>query len=473
MEREGVKEDKIFSVSEINSIIRANLEFTFFDVSVKGEISNFLEYSSGHLYFDIKDEGGKLKCVMFKSYASKLKMKFKDGEQIIARGMVSVYEKRGDLQLIVKEIKKYGVGELQIKFEELKKKLQKEGLFDQKYKKKLPFLPKRIGVVTSPHGAAIIDILRIIKRRYAGLYILIYPAKVQGEGAAESIAEGIRELNKVGDLDAIIIGRGGGSIEDLWAFNEEIVARAIFESKIPIISAVGHEIDFTISDFVADLRASTPSAAAELVVERRDVLEDRIASLTNSITNFMKYKMETYKNNLNRLIKHKVFSSFQIGVQRKQFEIDELFNRLNSLFLKHIKNKKERLWRLSTKISNLHPLKRIEERRGAVELYKKRISADILKKIEEYKHMLDKDSRELFNLIKRTLDEKMFKWKNLNDKLNSLSHKKVLERGYSIVLKENKIIRSSNETEIGDKINIILYRGKLISEILKKEGENE
>ena len=473
MEREGVKEDKIFSVSEINSIIRANLEYTFFDVSVKGEISNFLEYSSGHLYFDIKDEGGKLKCVMFKSYAYKLKIKLKDGEQIIARGMISVYEKRGDLQLIVKEIKKYGIGDLQIKFEQLKKKLQKEGLFDQKYKKKLPFLPKRIGVVTSPQGAAIIDILRIIKRRYAGLYILIYPAKVQGEGAAESIVEGIKELNKIGDLDAIIIGRGGGSIEDLWAFNEEIVARAIFESKIPIISAVGHEIDFTISDFVADLRASTPSAAAELVVERRDVLEDRIISLTNSITNFMRYRIESYKNNLNRLTKHKVFSSFQIGVQRKQFEIDELFNRLNSLFLKQIKNKKERLWKLSTKISNLHPLKRIEKKRGIIELYKKRISADILKKIEEYKHKLDKNSRELSNLIKRTLDEKNFKWKNLNDKLNSLSHKKVLERGYSIVLKENKIIRSSKETEIGDKVKIILYKGNLISEIIKKGEEND
>ncbi len=473
MEREGVKEDKIFSVSEINSIIRANLEYTFFDVSVKGEISNFLEYSSGHLYFDIKDEGGKLKCVMFKSYAYKLKIKLKDGEQIIARGMISVYEKRGDLQLIVKEIKKYGIGDLQIKFEQLKKKLQKEGLFDQKYKKKLPFLPKRIGVVTSPQGAAIIDILRIIKRRYAGLYILIYPAKVQGEGAAESIVEGIKELNKIGDLDAIIIGRGGGSIEDLWAFNEEIVARAIFESKIPIISAVGHEIDFTISDFVADLRASTPSAAAELVVERRDVLEDRITSLTNSITNFMRYRIESYKNNLNRLTKHKVFSSFQIGVQRKQFEIDELFNRLNSLFLKQIKNKKERLWKLSTKISNLHPLKRIEKKRGIIELYKKRISADILKKIEEYKHKLDKNSRELSNLIKRTLDEKNFKWKNLNDKLNSLSHKKVLERGYSIVLKENKIIRSSKETEIGDKVKIILYKGNLISEIIKKGEEND
>ena len=473
MEREGVKEDKIFSVSEINSIIRANLEYTFFDVSVKGEISNFLEYSSGHLYFDIKDEGGKLKCVMFKSYAYKLKIKLKDGEQIIARGMISVYEKRGDLQLIVKEIKKYGIGDLQIKFEQLKKKLQKEGLFDQKYKKKLPFLPKRIGVVTSPQGAAIIDILRIIKRRYAGLYILIYPAKVQGEGAAESIVEGIKELNKIGDLDAIIIGRGGGSIEDLWAFNEEIVARAIFESNIPIISAVGHEIDFTISDFVADLRASTPSAAAELVVERRDVLEDRITSLTNSITNFMRYRIESYKNNLNRLTKHKVFSSFQIGVQRKQFEIDELFNRLNSLFLKQIKNKKERLWKLSTKISNLHPLKRIEKKRGIIELYKKRISADILKKIEEYKHKLDKNSRELSNLIKRTLDEKKFKWKNLNDKLNSLSHKKVLERGYSIVLKENKIIRSSKETEIGDKVKIILYKGNLISEIIRKGEEND
>ncbi len=472
MEGKGIEEKQVYSVSEINAIIRANLEYTFFDISVRGEISNFLRYSSGHLYFDIKDEGGKLRCVMFRSYAAKLGFEPTDGEKVIVRGTISLYEKRGDLQLLVKELKKDGLGELQIKFEKLKRKLEKEGLFDKKFKKPLPFLPKRIGVVTSPLGAAIMDILRIIRRRYKGLYILIYPAKVQGEGAAESIVEGIKELNRVGNLDAIIIGRGGGSIEDLWAFNEEIVARAIFESEIPIISAVGHEIDFTISDFVADLRASTPSAAAELVVQRKDIIEEKVDSSVKKIGNIIKYKIESYKNTLNRLTTHRVFSSFHLGIQRKYFAIDDNVKRITSYMLNKLKIEKENLWKLSSRMNNLHPLKRVAKRKGEIEILNNRLSSAILKKIESR----EKNVSDYENSIKREIFKKLeinrLKLKALSEKLNSLSHNKVLERGYSIVLKGKKVIKSVKDVEIGDEINILLYKGKLKSKIKYKEGEN-
>ncbi len=472
MEGKGIEEKQVYSVSEINAIIRANLEYTFFDISVRGEISNFLRYSSGHLYFDIKDEGGKLRCVMFRSYAAKLGFEPSDGEKVIVKGTISLYEKRGDLQLLVKELKKDGLGELQIKFEELKRKLEKEGLFDKKFKKSLPFLPKRIGIVTSPLGAAIMDILRIIKRRYKGLYILIYPAKVQGEGAAESIAEGIKELNRIGNLDAIIIGRGGGSIEDLWAFNEEIVARAIFESEIPIISAVGHEIDFTISDFVADLRASTPSAAAELVVQRKDLIEEKIDSSIKKMENIIKYKIETYKNTLNKLSTHRAFSSFRLNIQRKHFTIDENIKRLTSYILKKVKTEKESLWKLSSRMNNLHPLKRVAKRRGEIEILKSKLSSEITKKIENRGKIIFEYEKSIKKEILKKIEIYRLKLNSLSEKLNSLSHNKVLERGYSIVLKGRKVVKSIEDVEIGDEINILLYKGKLKSKIKDKEGEN-
>jgi len=278
-----VKPDRVYTVSEVTRLVKLEVENAFPLVWVEGEISNFRSYPSGHIYFTLKDEQCQLQAVMWRSNARLLKFALKDGLKVICRGRLSVYEARGQYQLMADLIEPKGKGALQLAFEELKEKLKAEGLFDPKHKKPLPLFPKKVGIVTSPRGAAIIDILRTLERRFARLHILIYPAKVQGEGAADEIVEGIDFLGRQPDIDVLIVGRGGGSIEDLWAFNEEKVARAIFRSPIPVISAVGHEVDYTIADFVADIRASTPSVAAEIVIKEEQALVDRIDGLARRL----------------------------------------------------------------------------------------------------------------------------------------------------------------------------------------------
>jgi exodeoxyribonuclease VII large subunit len=272
--------EPIISVSELTRKIKGVLEMGFPQVLVSGEISNFKRHTSGHLYFTLKDEAAQIQAVMWRGRAMSLFFTPQDGMKVVVRGSITVYEVRGIYQIDVVQIQPMGVGELQHAFERLKRRLMEEGLFEPEHKKTLPRYPERIGIVSSPTGAAIHDMLTIIGRRYPPVEILLYPVAVQGEGAAEQIAEAVRDLNRHGKLDpvnavdAIIVGRGGGSLEDLWAFNEEVVARAIYDSKIPVVSAVGHEVDFTISDFVADLRAPTPSAAGELVVpDKSEILE--------------------------------------------------------------------------------------------------------------------------------------------------------------------------------------------------------
>lgn len=258
--------EKILSVTELTKSIKLLLEDNFPRIWVEGEISNYINHSSGHRYFTLKDEGAQIKCVIWRSTGRNLAFEPQNGIKVKAMGQVTVYEKSGQYQLIVSKIQPAGIGELELAFQKLKAKLDQEGLFDQKYKQPLPQYPERIGLVTSPTGAAVRDIINVITRRAPWVEIVLRPALVQGEGAAEDIAQAIREFNDFGDVDLLIVGRGGGSLEDLWPFNEEVTARAIFESKLPVISAVGHQIDFSISDFVADLRAPTPSAAAELAV---------------------------------------------------------------------------------------------------------------------------------------------------------------------------------------------------------------
>ncbi|MDP3791267.1 MAG: exodeoxyribonuclease VII large subunit [Candidatus Omnitrophota bacterium] len=279
------KEKHVYSVSELTKYIRVIIEDSFPGVWVEGEMSNFILHTSGHMYFSLKDANSVIKCAMFKRANEKLKFNLKSGMKIIAFGSVSVYEARGDYQLIVEEIEPKGVGALQLQFQQLKEKLQKEGLFDEKYKVPIPFLPTRIGVVTSPTGAAIQDILNIARRRFSNVEIIINPVKVQGVEAKDEISAAIRQFNELKNIDVMIVGRGGGSLEDLWPFNEEVVARAIFSSAIPVISAVGHEIDFTISDFVADFRAPTPSAAAELVIPKKEDLTRLINTATTRLNN--------------------------------------------------------------------------------------------------------------------------------------------------------------------------------------------
>lgn len=295
------KEKHIYSVSELTKYIRVIIEDSFPGVWVEGEISNFVLHTSGHMYFSLKDATSVLKCAMFKRANEKLKFSLKSGMKVIVFGSLSVYEARGDYQLIAEEVEPKGIGALQLQFQQLKEKLQKEGLFDERYKVPIPFLPTRIGVVTSPTGAAIQDILNIARRRFQNVEIIINPVKVQGADAKDEIAAAIRQFNELKNIDVMIVGRGGGSLEDLWPFNEEVVARAIFESEIPVISAVGHEIDFTISDFVADFRAPTPSAAAELVIPKKEDLAKLINTETTRLNNAMAGLLASLKEKLRSL----------------------------------------------------------------------------------------------------------------------------------------------------------------------------
>ena len=284
------KEKHIYSVSELTKYIRVIIEDSFPAIWVEGEISNYTLHSSGHIYFSMRDAGAVVKCAFFRrSNEKNLKFKLKDGMKVIAFGSISVYEARGDYQLVVEELEPKGIGALQLQFQQLKEKLAKEGMFDERHKVPIPFLPTRIGIVTSPTGAAIRDILNIARRRFSNVEMVINPVKVQGEGAGSEIAQAIRQFNELKNIDVMIVTRGGGSMEDLWPFNEEVVARAIYGSEIPVISAVGHEIDYTISDFVADFRTPTPSAAAELVIPNKEDLAKAIATavtrLKNALTN--------------------------------------------------------------------------------------------------------------------------------------------------------------------------------------------
>lgn len=295
-------EPKIATVSQINGYVKKILDHNIIlnNVWIKGEISNFKHHYSGHLYITLKDEGGVLKAVMFRGSAQSLNFEPSDGMKVLARGRISVYEAGGSYQLYIEEMIPDGVGELYIAYEQLKKQLEEEGLFRPEYKKPIPKFPKRVGVVTASTGAAVRDIINVITRRYPMAEIVIYPAQVQGVGAAESVVKAIEYFNATNEVDTLIVGRGGGSIEDLWAFNEEITARAIFNSKIPIISAVGHETDFTIADFVADLRAPTPSAAAEIAVPSMIELRNRIDTDKNRISQNIVKRIESCKLLLKR-----------------------------------------------------------------------------------------------------------------------------------------------------------------------------
>ena len=295
---------RIYSVSELTAELKALLENTFTGVWVEGEISNFKHHTSGHMYFTLKDDRGQLRAVMFRGSNRGLQFRPEDGLAVIVFGNVTIYEPRGEYQVYVEYMEPKGLGALQLAFEQLKTRLEAEGLFDPARKRPIPLLPKKIGLVTSPSGAAIRDILQIIHRRFSNVQVLIFPVRVQGEGAAAEIVEGIESLNKRGDLDVLIVARGGGSIEDLWAFNEEVVARAIYVSQTPVISAVGHETDFTIADFVADVRAPTPSAAAELVISRKAELSQRVDDLFSRLVSHMRYRAERSGERLRSLERH-------------------------------------------------------------------------------------------------------------------------------------------------------------------------
>ena len=369
-------------------------------ILVKGEISNFKNHYTGHLYFTLKDENSLIKCIMFKSYAERLTFNLKDGMKVMVFGSVSVFERDGVYQIYVKSAFEDGIGDLHERFEQLKAKLEKEGLFEETHKKKIPLYPRVVGVLTSQTGAVIRDIINVSTRRNPNVYIRLFPVPVQGPGAAEKIAEKIKIMNEKKLADVLIIGRGGGSLEDLWPFNEEIVARAIYNSKIPVISAVGHETDFTIADFVADLRAPTPSAAAELAVP--DIFE-------------LKEKINNYKQRYRNSLKKK------IEIMRLRYE----------------------------------------------KCMQSRIFKEPTRNIKDNYLIIDKYIKVLENKIRIIQKEKQAKYLEIVTKLDTLSPLKTLTRGYTLVEKNEKIIKSSKELIKKDKILLKFYDGEKQAEILE------
>lgn len=354
-----MKEHLVVTVSEVNSYIKSILDsdMNLVSIFVKGEISNFVDhYKSGHLYFSLKDNNSVMKALMFSNYAKRIKFKPKDGMSVIVRGRISLYEPSGQYQMYVEDMQPCGLGALSLAFEQLKEKLFLEGLFDESLKKPIPKYPQKIGIITSDTGAAIKDIKTILNRRYPLANLVVCPVLVQGQKAPLQIASAIEKFNKLNACDVIILGRGGGSIEDLWAFNEEVVARAVFSSKIPIISAVGHETDFTICDFVADLRAPTPSAAAELVsLDIKDIYEN-IKYNEERIKKAIKLKLSLENKKLDSLVKDYMMKSPLRVIEEKRMDIDLLYYRAKTIILDKIAKSKENFACLSGKLDGLSPL---------------------------------------------------------------------------------------------------------------------
>jgi exodeoxyribonuclease VII large subunit len=441
---------RVYSVSELNSEMRLLVEATYPMVWVEGEISNFTQPGSGHFYFNLKDPKSILKAVMWKSSHRFLKWQPKNGMKVMVHGRITVYEPQGCYQIDVAQIVPHGKGDLYAAFEQLKEKLKEEGLFDTNRKRPIPLLPKKIGIITSRTGAAIQDILNILNRRFANLHIVIFPATVQGEEAAPTIVEGLRALNLSKTIEAIIVARGGGSIEDLWPFNEEIVARAIAASRIPVISAVGHETDTTIADFVADLRAPTPSAAAELVIGKKSEFADTLQSLSKRLNGSLKSRLLYFRNRANLAIQHRTLSGFPQKIKTQQQMVDEYEVRLRNGLIRYSQIQQRRLLLAQQKMSPSQLRHLIELKRSA---------------------LMDSFNK-LHNGLQRRMHGIRRSVERCDGKLDSLSPLAVLERGYSISSTlEGTILKSTEQTSSGQIIRVRLHRGNLMCEV--KETENE
>lgn len=409
-------------------------------VWIQGEISNFKRHSSGHMYFSLKDERAQLKAACFRNNNMYLKFRPEDGMEVIVRGRLSVYEPRGDYQVIVEYMEPVGLGSLQLAFEQLKEKLRKEGLFDESHKVSLPLLPGKVGIVTSPTGAAIQDILRILKRRNAALDVLIYPVRVQGPGAAEQIAAGIRYLNTRPDIDVIIIGRGGGSIEDLWAFNEEIVARAIYSSKLPLISAVGHEVDYTISDFVADLRAPTPSAAAEMVSGAREDLCAAVNSLKGRMCQAIRRTIEGRRLSLERLSNNRAFMLAPNRIRDLQQRFDENSMRMIQAVQRFMNSLRHRERMLATRL----------------------VTYDLGRMIHHKSDILARSRQAMIAAIRVRVQRERARLGLAVGKIDALSPLAVLKRGFALCRDDaGAIVRNSADVSRGDRVHVSLAAGEL------------
>ncbi|MGI8383409.1 exodeoxyribonuclease VII large subunit [Robertmurraya sp. P23] len=422
------------------------------DMYVKGEISNFKQHSSGHMYFTLKDEKARILAVMFSSFNKSIKFRPENGMKVLVKGDITVYEQSGQYQMYIKEMQPDGIGDLYLAFEQLKEKLLKQGLFSKEYKKPLPKYPHTVGVITSPTGAAIRDILTTLKRRYPIANIMVIPALVQGEQGAASIVKAIEQANQSQEIDVLIVGRGGGSIEELWSFNEEIVARAIFASRIPIISAVGHETDTTIADYVADLRAPTPTGAAELAVPHIDELIERVLTRQTRIIRKIKEKINVQAQRYDRLSKSYAFKYPQRLYEQKLEQVDkstELLQRAaQALFL----NRNEGYIRTKRRLerNNLNTL----------------LQTAVMQQTKTEKAL----NRTFANLLLTKKKEHQ----RVNMALDALSPLKIMDRGYSLVYNEDDhLVKSTEQIRLNDNIKIKLVDGSITCEVLEIEGKDQ
>lgn len=435
-----MQQRRAMSVSELTARLRTVVEREFFDVYVEGELSNFRRHSSGHWYFSLKDDAATLRCASFRVQNRMIRFIPEDGLHVIARGRLSVYDARGEYQLIVEHLEPVGAGALQLALEQLKKRLADDGLFNAERKRPLPILPRCIGVVTSPTGAAIRDILRVLKRRNEAVSVMIAPVRVQGDGAASEIARALRLLNSRKAVDAIIVGRGGGSTEDLSCFNDEVVARAIYNSRVPVISAVGHEIDITIADLVADLRASTPSAAAEMVASARDEMCARVAGLAEDARKAIRYRLLALRGRLADLESSRSFLHVQSAVRALAQRIDDAGYSMESALEATLKARRARHTALALRLSETDLRRTMIERRS---------------RLVDLGGRLQTGARSL-------LDRRNERISLAAGKLDSLSPLGVLARGYAIAFDlQGRVIKRAADVSAGERVRVRVSDGDM------------
>jgi exodeoxyribonuclease VII large subunit len=439
---------RVWTVKSLLTAVRTAVERQYTDVYVEGEISNYRPAESGHLYFTLKDGDAQIRIVMFRSQARLLRFKPANGMHVIARGRVTIYEARGELQVSAEYLEPVGAGALQVAFEQLKAKLAEEGLFDRERKRPIPAMPKRIGVVTSPRGAAIQDILNILRRRHAGVNVLIYSAQVQGDYAAAEVATGVKALNAWTrePVEVIIIARGGGSAEDLAAFNDEQLARTIAASKIPTISAVGHETDFTIADFVADLRAPTPSAAAELVIESKKQIEERVFNFDRRLRRAVEYRMLNSRRHLAELTASRTFARFSELLNRRQQRVDDLVHRMRHAIGVEMRDYRSRVDVASTRV-RAHDLRFV---------------------LTGMRKQVESSNSRLMHVAQQRLQHARSWLQQHEARLQSLSPLNILERGYAIVFGPNgELVKDPATVAEGDLLRTRVARGEIKSRVEK------
>ena len=447
-----IDQAEILSVSQLTRRVKSLLETEISHIWVEGEISNFRVSPAGHAYFTLKDKHSQLDAVMFRGKLMQLRFGPESGLEVLVHGLVTVYEKRGNYQIICEDMQPKGMGALQLAFEKLKKKLQDEGLFDEAHKKPLPLLPRRIGIVTSPTGAAIRDILNVIGRRFANVHVILCPARVQGDEAAEEIVEGIRALDAWG-VDVIIIGRGGGSLEDLWPFNEEIVVRAVYGVNTPIISAVGHEIDFALTDFAADMRAPTPSAAAELVVKEREVLLNSLAQIKQHLLRATARRVEQVRSRLSLARSSFVFQRPQELVRQRRQQADELRMRLQGQVTEEVRGTRARLDQLSRGLTLLSPRNKVARAWEAWVASRRRLVHAGTAVVERVRAKLHPATA----------------------RLHALSPMAILDRGYALAWKlpQRELVRDAHQLAPDDEIVLRFGKGGATAAVKHIEEDSD